>query len=85
MLPPVPEGAVQVPSSRKYRLDPAVAPGSGTAPITWLAPLGPNTGSRTAAIVPLVIDPAARLPFSVVAFSVVTLITGAVKVLGDIV
>ena len=45
-------GVVQLPSSRRKREVPAVAPGSGTAP-TWCAlPDAPKTGRLEAPIVP---------------------------------
>jgi hypothetical protein len=42
--PPLPGGTVHVAFSHKYRVDPAVAPGSGTSPFAWVAPDAPKTG-----------------------------------------
>jgi hypothetical protein len=81
--PPPPAGTTQLPSSRRYRVAPAVAPGSGTTPAAWLVPLGPNTGSRAALTVPLVIAAPLTPPVMVVAFSVPTLIVPAVKLVGE--
>jgi hypothetical protein len=81
--PPPPLGATQLPSSRRYLVAPAVAPGSGTTPAAWLAPLGPNNGSRAALTVPLVIAAPLTPPVMVVAFKVPTLIVPAVKLVGE--
>jgi hypothetical protein len=82
--PPLPPaGTTQVPSSRRYLVAPAVDPGSGTAPTACVVPLGPNSGSRAALIVPLVIADALTPPVIVVAFSVPTLIVPAVKLVGE--
>src|ERR1700722_15397818 len=78
-----PAGTFHVPSSRRYRVEPAVAPGSGTTPAAWLDPLGPNTGSRAALTVPLVIELPLTPPEIVVAFSVPTLIVPAVNAVGE--
>ncbi|KWA63432.1 hypothetical protein WL28_28215 [Burkholderia ubonensis] len=42
--PPLPGGTAHVESSRRKRVVPAVAPGSGTPPVVWLAPEPVNGG-----------------------------------------
>ncbi len=76
-------GTLQVPSSRRYRVAPAVAPGSGTTPAAWVVPLGPNNGNLAALMVPLVTAAPLTPPVIVVAFNVPTLIVPAVNALGE--
>jgi hypothetical protein len=78
VAPPPPGGAFQLPSSRRYRVVPTVAPGSGTAPTAWLVPLPPNTGSTEGVSVPVVILEAVT-PVTAAAFTVVALIVPALK------
>src|SRR5579871_4216486 len=53
---PVPGGVAHVPSSRKNRVVPAAAPGSGTLPIACPGPDGPNTCGRGMATIEAVAD-----------------------------
>src|SRR6266702_8959584 len=80
--PPPPLGVLHVPSSRRKRATPAVAPGSGTMPDACVLPDAPNTGRCAAAMVPEVMFAALSAPLILVAFNVPALIVPAVNAPG---